>query len=100
MFPRSLLFWNKYTLLMFFKSDMHIDETEASCSTIAIQEDNDINKKDKENNFNERLKYDPSASIFQNFGEVVCVGATAIIIILLLCILLFFEFKDHGDDDV
>lgn len=79
---------------------MHINETEDSCSSIAIQEDIDVNKKDKENNCNERLKYDPSASIFQNFGEVVCVGATAIIIILLLCILLFFEFKDHDDDEV
>ena len=77
---------------------MHMDKTKDSRSTIAIQEQIDINEEERTNNCDERLKYDPSASIFQNFGEVVCVGATAIIIILLLCILLFFEFKDHDEE--
>ena len=77
---------------------MHMDNTKDSRSTIAIQEQIDINEEERTNNCDERLKYDPSASIFQNFGEVVCVGATAIIIILLLCILLFFEFKDHDEE--
>ena len=43
----------------------------------------------------DRINYDPSASVFLNIGEVVCVAATAIIIITLLCILLYFEFKEH-----
>ena len=74
-----------------------MDNNERNHPDKGRQETIDVNNEEK-NICNERLIYDPSASIFQNFGEVVCVGATAIIIILLLCILLFFEFKDHDDE--
>ena len=75
-----------------------MDDTTDSCSTERLEQQIDIKEEHKDNNCNDRILYDPSASIFQNFGEVVCVGATAIIILLLLCILLFFEIKDHDDD--
>ena len=74
-----------------------MDDNEESRPIKGRQETIDINN-EEENTCNGRLIYDPSASIFQHFGEVVCVGATAIIIILLLGILLFFEFKDHDED--
>ena len=73
-----------------------MEDNEESHPTKGRQETIDVSN-EEENICNERLFYDPSASIFQHFGEVVCVGATAIIIILLLCILLFFEFKDHDE---
>ena len=75
-----------------------MDDTTDNCSTERLEQQIDIKEEHKDNNCNDRILYDPSASIFQNFGEVVCVGATAIIILLLLCILLFFEIKDHDDD--
>ena len=75
-----------------------MDDTRDNCSSKGLEEQIDINEEYKENKDHDRIIYDPSVSIFQNFGEVVCVGATAIIIILLLCILLFFEIKDHDDD--
>ena len=75
-----------------------MDDTRDNCSSKGLEEQIDIDEEYKENKDHDRIIYDPSASIFQNFGEVVCVGATAIIIVLLLCILLFFEIKDHDDD--
>ena len=75
-----------------------MDDTADNCSSKGLEEQIDINEEHENNKDSDRINYDPSASIFQNFGEVVCVGATAIIIILLLCILLFFEINDHDDD--
>jgi hypothetical protein len=68
------------------------DQDRINSNQIAI----DLNT---DNDNHHRNFYDPSSSIFINFGEVVCVGATAIIIILLLCILLFFEFRDHNTEN-
>ena len=72
------------------KDETDQDRINSKQIAIDLNTDNDIPR---------RNVYEPSSSIFLNFGEVVCVGSTAIIMILLLCILLFFEFKDHDDDN-
>ena len=34
-------------------------------------------------------------SLITKLGEVVCIGATIMIAILLICVLIYYEVKDH-----
>ena len=42
----------------------------------------------------EQITCKSSGSKSVNIGEMVCVGATIVIVIFLLCIWIFYEFKD------
>ena len=50
------------------------------------------------NNNCEQLIYGPSWSTGANFGDLVCFGATILIVLLLLSILIFYVFKDNERD--
>ena len=52
----------------------------------------------EENISNNNLKYnggESTTSISVRLGEITCVGTTVIVLVLLLCIWIFYEFKDE-----
>ena len=42
--------------------------------------------------------YPPSWSTSANFSDVVCLGATVLIVTLLISVLIFYVFKDHEEE--
>ena len=53
----------------------------------------------KTTTFEEEIKNMETWSTKASTADVVCLGATAVIVIIQLCVLVFYVFKDHEKED-
>ena len=54
---------------------------------------------DKVNTLEEEIKHIETWSTKASTADVVCLGATAVIVIIQLCVLVFYVFKDHEKEE-
>jgi len=53
----------------------------------------------KATTFEEEIKHMETWSTKASIADVVCLGATAVIVIIQLCVLVFYVFKDHETEE-
>ena len=79
------------------KSKDSIENTRSECANHS--NNFKIFMDDKATTFEEELKHIETWSTKASIADIVCLGATAVIVIIQLCILVFYVFKDHETEE-